>query len=123
MQDQLLNPMRPHRNLQERMPSLDRLERKLVSGFLRRYVQWAAKTGRHDRIAGAMELLRVDQSATVARKGVTAGRRARAGCAEVPNDVGLNRPAQATDVVEGSVQDLHATEFAQDVVGPHLSPK
>ena len=49
--------MRPHRNLQERMPSLDRLERKLVSGFLRRYVQWAAKTGRHDRIPGAMELL------------------------------------------------------------------
>jgi len=39
------------------MPSLDRLERKLVSGFLRRKVQWAAKTGRHDRIAGAMELL------------------------------------------------------------------
>ena|SRR5678815_2482774 len=56
MQDQLLNPMRPHRNLQERMPSLDRMERKLVSGFLRRYVQWAAKTGRHDCIAGAIEL-------------------------------------------------------------------
>ena len=56
MQDQLLNPMRPHRNLQERMPSLDRMERKLVSGFLRRYVQWAAKTSRHDSILGAIEL-------------------------------------------------------------------
>jgi hypothetical protein len=41
----------------------------------------------------------------------------------MPNDVGQHRSAKATDVVEGSVQDLHATEFAQDVVGPHLSPK
>ena len=68
--------------------------------------------GRKDRSSrsdpGRHGTARVDQSATVARKGVTAGRRARAGCAEVPNDVGLNRPAQATDVVEGSASGARA---------------
>ena len=101
MQDQLLNPMRPHRNLQERMPSLDRMERKLVSGFLRRYVQWAAKTGRHDRIAGAMELHawinRQPLRATEFRGWMRAGR--MCGRAE---RVGQHRSAKATDVVEGS---------------------
>lgn len=52
----LYNPMRLHRNLHERQPSLDRKERMLVCGFLRRYVQWCARSGRHDRILGAMEL-------------------------------------------------------------------
>ena len=47
----------PGGNLEWQQPILDQRERMLVGVFLRRYVTWCARSRRHDRISGALDLL------------------------------------------------------------------
>jgi hypothetical protein len=47
----------PGGNLEWQQPILDQRERVLVGMFLRRYITWCARTRRHYRIQGALNLL------------------------------------------------------------------
>ena len=47
----------PGGNLEWQQPILDQRERMLVVVFVSRYVIWCARSRRHERIAGALDLL------------------------------------------------------------------